>query len=43
MQELEARGPHTPEVATLVAFIRGSRRGVVIRPGRSEAGEDEEA
>jgi UDP-N-acetylglucosamine acyltransferase len=40
---LESRGPHTPEVATLISFIRSAKRGVILRPGRTGAGEDEEA
>jgi UDP-N-acetylglucosamine acyltransferase len=43
LQELEARGPQTPEVATLVAFIRTAKRGVVLRPGRSGGDGDEGA
>jgi UDP-N-acetylglucosamine acyltransferase len=39
LRRLEADGPHTPEVDTLVAFIRSARRGVVLRPGRAGAGE----
>jgi UDP-N-acetylglucosamine acyltransferase len=43
LQELEARGPQTPEVATLVAFIRTAKRGVVLRPGRPGGDGDEGA
>ncbi len=38
---LEAEGPHTPEVALLVEFIRTAKRGVVLRPRRAEPGEKE--
>jgi UDP-N-acetylglucosamine acyltransferase len=43
LRQLEADGPHTAEVGTLVAFIRSAKRGVVLRPRRSGAGEAEGA
>ncbi len=43
LEQLEADGPHTPEVRTLVAFIRGAKRGVVLRPRPAGAEEDEGA
>ncbi len=40
---LEAEGPHTPEARTLVEFIRGSSRGVILkRRGRGLEDEEEE-
>ena len=41
LKQLEADGPHTPEIDTLVAFVRGAKRGVVLRP-RSAGGEEGE-
>ena len=41
LRQIEADGPHTPEVDTLVAFIRSAKRGVVLRPRRAGAGEGE--
>jgi UDP-N-acetylglucosamine acyltransferase len=38
---LETEGPHTPEVATLVEFIRSAKRGVVLRPRADGAGSEE--
>ncbi len=43
VRRLEAEGPHTPEVATLLDFIRSTKRGVVARPRRRGAGNGEEA
>jgi len=39
VRRLEVDGPHTPEVDTLIAFIRSAKRGVVLRPRRGAAGE----
>jgi UDP-N-acetylglucosamine acyltransferase len=36
---LEQDGPHTPEVRTVVDFIRSSTRGIVLRRGRSTSGD----
>ena len=41
LKQLEVHGPHTPEIDTLVAFVRGAKRGVVLRP-RSAGGEEGE-
>jgi UDP-N-acetylglucosamine acyltransferase len=43
VKRLERDGPHTPEVAALVAFVREARRGVVLRPRAGVGEEDEEA
>ena len=43
VRRLEAEGPHTPEVATVLEFIRSSARGVVARPRRRGPGEGGEA
>jgi UDP-N-acetylglucosamine acyltransferase len=43
VRRLEAEGPHTPEVATVLEFIRSSTRGVVARPRRRGPGEGGEA
>jgi UDP-N-acetylglucosamine acyltransferase len=40
LSRLEADGPHTDEVRTVVAFVRSSRRGVVLPRGR-RGGADE--
>jgi UDP-N-acetylglucosamine acyltransferase len=40
---LEAEGPHTPEVAFLVDFIRTSRRGVVLRRRHGASGDADDA
>lgn len=37
---LDAEGPHTPEVQTLVEFIRSSTRGVVLKRARRRAHDD---
>ncbi len=43
IEELTAAGPMTPEVAELVEFIRGARRGVAFGPrAADEAGESED-
>jgi UDP-N-acetylglucosamine acyltransferase len=43
LARLEAEGPHTPEVQALVAFVRGSARGVILkRRGRRHAAETAE-
>jgi UDP-N-acetylglucosamine acyltransferase len=34
LARLEAEGPRTPEVATLVAFVRASERGVILKRRR---------
>jgi UDP-N-acetylglucosamine acyltransferase len=41
MSTLEAEGPHTPEVKTLLEFIRSAKRGVVLRPRTGGAGSTE--
>ncbi len=43
VRRLEAEGPHTPEVATVLEFIRSSTRGVVTRSRRRVSGESGEA
>jgi UDP-N-acetylglucosamine acyltransferase len=43
LRRLEADGPHTAEVDTVVAFVRGAKRGVVLRSRPAGAGEDEGA
>jgi UDP-N-acetylglucosamine acyltransferase len=43
LRQLEAAGPHPPEVDALIDFVRGARRGVVLRPRPAGAAEDEEA
>jgi UDP-N-acetylglucosamine acyltransferase len=40
LSRLEAEGPHTEEVRTVIAFVRSSKRGVVLPRGR-RAGADE--
>jgi UDP-N-acetylglucosamine acyltransferase len=40
---LEAEGPHTPEVAFLVDFIRTSKRGVVLRRRHGASGDADDA
>jgi UDP-N-acetylglucosamine acyltransferase len=40
LARLEAEGPHTPEVRTLVDFIRSSSRGVILKRARRRAAED---
>jgi UDP-N-acetylglucosamine acyltransferase len=40
LRRLGAEGPHTPEVENVVAFVRESRRGVVLRPRPADAEED---
>ena len=43
MARLESEGPHTPEVRTILDFIRSSSRGVILkRRGRAAAEEDED-
>jgi UDP-N-acetylglucosamine acyltransferase len=42
LSRLEAEGPHTDEVRTVVEFVRSSKRGVVLeRRGGAAAGEAE--
>lgn len=43
VKKIETEGPHGPEVATVLDFIRTSKRGVVARPRRRGAGDGEEA
>lgn len=43
LARLEAEGPHTPEVDFLVDFIRGSRRGVVLRRRHGASGDADDA
>jgi UDP-N-acetylglucosamine acyltransferase len=43
LRRLASEGPHTPEVETLVSFVRESRRGVVLRPRPTDTEEDEGA
>jgi UDP-N-acetylglucosamine acyltransferase len=42
LRRLEAEGPHTDEVRLLVEFIRGSKRGVVLRRRHGAASDSEE-
>lgn len=37
---LETEGPHTAEVQLIVDFIRGAKRGVVLRPRRGERADE---
>ncbi|HXY41563.1 MAG TPA: hypothetical protein VEQ10_17940, partial [Vicinamibacteria bacterium] len=39
LSRLESEGPHTDEVRTVVAFIRGSTRGVVLSRRRGRGSE----
>jgi UDP-N-acetylglucosamine acyltransferase len=39
---LEAEGPHPPEVNELIAFVRGSKRGVAFGPRAGAAGDSDE-
>ncbi len=41
IRTLEAEGPHTPEITTLLEFIRSAKRGVVLRPRSGAAGSAE--
>jgi UDP-N-acetylglucosamine acyltransferase len=41
LRTLEAEGPQTPEVTTLLEFIRSAKRGVVLRPRTGGAGSAE--
>jgi UDP-N-acetylglucosamine acyltransferase len=43
LRRLESEGPHTPEVASLVAFIRTSKRGVVMRRRHGAGGDADDA
>jgi UDP-N-acetylglucosamine acyltransferase len=43
LRKLEGEGPHTPEVAGVVEFIRSAKRGVVLRPRRGGSESAEEA
>jgi UDP-N-acetylglucosamine acyltransferase len=40
LARLEAEGPHTPEVQTLVEFIRSSPRGVILKRGKRASSEE---
>ncbi len=43
LRRWEAQGPHSSEVDTLIAFVRGAKRGVILRPRPAGGAEDEGA
>jgi UDP-N-acetylglucosamine acyltransferase len=42
LARIEAEGPHTPEVRMMVDFIRGSKRGVVLKRHRRHGASDDD-